>query len=90
MTTNTNSFIETKLRQHDSKLDSIDEKLESLEGKINLLPTKDEFFTKMDEVIGELKKSREEHTAQAGMLSNHEDRLNSLEDLHPEIQSTPI
>lgn len=32
----------------------VDEKFNNLEQKINYLPTKEEFYSKMDEVVGEL------------------------------------
>ena len=44
------------------------------------LPTKDEFYTKMDEVMGELKTIREEQTLQSQHLSDHDDRLEKIED----------
>lgn len=47
------------------------------------LSTKDEFLGKMDEAMGELKAIREEQTAISGQLSNHEDRITSLEKTHP-------
>ena len=47
---------------------------------ISHLPTKDEFYTKMDEVIGELKIIREEQTLQSQHLSDHDDRFEKIED----------
>ncbi len=38
----------------------VDEKFDNLEQKIDHLPTKEEFYSKMDEVVGELQKLREE------------------------------
>ncbi|MDO8503392.1 MAG: hypothetical protein Q7S60_01750 [bacterium] len=55
----------------------IDQKLEE---RIKFLPTKDEFYTKMDEVMGELKAIREEHTVSSGQISDHEDRITLLEE----------
>ena len=43
------------------------------------LPTKDEFYTKMDEVVGELKTIREEQTVISHRVSNHEDRIEKIE-----------
>lgn len=63
----------------------VDEKIRELEERISHLPTKDEFYTKMDEVVGELKTIREqtvishrvsEHTDQ---LDNHEQRITGFE-----------
>lgn len=61
----------------------IDEKLDE---KIKLLPSKDEFFTEMSKLMGELKAIREERETQADVLSNHGDRLEKLENLHPTLQ----
>jgi len=46
---------------------------------ISHLPTKDEFYTKMDEVMGELKTIREEQTLQSQHLSAHDDRIEKIE-----------
>ena len=46
---------------------------------ISHLPSKDEFYTKMDEVMGELKTSREEQTVQSQELSDHADRIEKIE-----------
>lgn len=62
---------------------------ESLEEKTKLLPTKDEFFTKMDEVMGELSTIRDEQTILGHQVSDHEERLTSLEEIHSsEIEAT--
>jgi hypothetical protein len=46
---------------------------------ISHLPTKDDFYEKMDEVVGELKAIREEHTIVTHQVSNHEDRIEKIE-----------
>jgi hypothetical protein len=61
---------------------TIDEAIESklvTKDDIGHLPTKDEFFTKMDEVMGELKAVREEQTLQSQHLSDHDDRIDRIE-----------
>ena len=59
---------------------TFDEKFdERLGEKLSHLPTKDEFYSKMDEVMGELKAIREEQVSQSHMLSNHEDRIEKIE-----------
>ncbi len=64
----------------------LDEKLdEKLDQRLKNLPTKDEFFFKMDEVMGELKTIREEQEIISYTVSNHENRLQNLEEIHPEI-----
>lgn len=46
-------------------LDQVEEIVDrKLDEKIKFLPTKDEFFGKMDEVMGELKAIREEQEVQ--------------------------
>jgi predicted nuclease with TOPRIM domain len=47
---------------------------------IKHLPTKDEFYEKMDEVVGELKAIREEFPTINHQLSDHEDRIEKIED----------
>ncbi len=57
-------------------IDEIDKLIsEKLDEKTKLLPTKDDFFGKMDEVMGELKAIREEHALQGNTVSNHTDQL---------------
>jgi hypothetical protein len=58
--------------------EAIEEKLVTKDD-ISHLPTKDEFYTKMDEVMGELKTIREEQAVQSHQLSNHEDRIEKTE-----------
>jgi hypothetical protein len=58
--------------------EAIEEKLVTKDD-IGLLPTKDEFFTKMDEVMGELKTIREEQALQSQHLSDHDDRIEKIE-----------
>lgn len=59
---------------------TLDERLdEKLNERLGYLPTKDEFYLKMDEVMGELKAIREEQTVQSQHLSDHADRLDKLE-----------
>lgn len=53
---------------------------EKLGEKTSLLPTKQEFFGKMDEVMGELKAIREEHALQGHTVSNHTDQLEDHEE----------
>ena len=60
----------------------IEEKTETLlvtKAEISHLPTKDEFYDKMDEVMGELKAIREENTSNSGRLDRHEGRITELE-----------
>ena len=54
---------------------------EKLDEKIKILPTKEEFFSKMDEVMGELGTIREEQTVLSHQVADHENRLKSLEEI---------
>lgn len=59
---------------------TFEEKLgEKLDEKLSYLPTKDEFYTKMDGVLTELKAIREEQPLQSNRLSEHEDRIEKIE-----------
>jgi len=53
-----------------------------LEEKLRLLPTKDEFFSKMDELMGEISTIQDEQTIIGHQVSDHEERLSSLEEIH--------
>jgi hypothetical protein len=66
--------------------DVIEKKELVTKADISHLPTKDEFYGKMDEVMGELKAIREEQTVQGQHLSDHEDRIEKIES-HPGITS---
>ncbi|MCJ7805039.1 hypothetical protein MUP46_00060 [Patescibacteria group bacterium] len=52
---------------------------EKFEEQLRNIPTKDEFYAKMDEVMGELKGIREEVTVVTHQVSGHEDRIVKLE-----------
>ena len=62
---------------------TVDEVIEKKElvtkSDLSHLPTKEDFYTKMDEVMGELKTIREEQTVQSHQLSDHEDRIHKVE-----------
>ncbi len=61
-------------------IDEIDKLItEKLDEKTKLLPTKNDFFSKMDEVMGELKAIREEHALQGNTVSDHTDQLEKQE-----------
>jgi hypothetical protein len=56
--------------------EAVEEKLVTKDD-LSHLPTKDEFYTKMDEVMGELKTIREEQSLQSQHLSDHDDKIES-------------
>ena len=62
---------------------TVDEVIERKElvtkGDLSFLPTKDDFYNKMDEVMGELKTSREEQIMLSHQVSGHEDRIEKIE-----------
>ena len=62
---------------------TVDEVIEKRElvtkSDLSHLPTKDEFYEKMDEVVGELKTIREEQTLVSHRVSDHEDRIQKIE-----------
>jgi hypothetical protein len=59
---------------------TIDEKELVTKSDISHLPTKDEFYEKMDEVMGELKTVREEQTLLSHQVSDHEDSIEKIKD----------
>ncbi|MFC1710358.1 hypothetical protein ACFL0F_01705 [Patescibacteria group bacterium] len=61
-------------------LDEIEKIVDNkIEENTKNLPTKDEFFTKMDEVMGELKSIRESTSILTNRVSEHEDRISKIE-----------
>jgi len=52
---------------------------EKIEDRTKNLPSKDDFFTKMDEVMGELKAIRENTTVLSHQVSEHDDRIVKIE-----------
>ena len=59
-------------------IDEVIEKKLVTKEDLSLLPTKDEFFTKMDEVKGELKTIREEQALQSQHLSDHDATIEKI------------
>jgi hypothetical protein len=56
---------------------------EELEVRIKHLPTKEEFYTREDELMGELKAIREELTALSFRVSEHQNDIDMLKKIHP-------
>ncbi len=59
---------------------------QTFDEKLSYLPTKEEFFTKEDEVLKELKTVREEMQVLNGLhqkVNNQETRTEKLEEIHP-------
>lgn len=52
---------------------ALSKRVERIEDKIDYLPTKNEFYTKMDQVMGELRSSREEQV----LINKRLDKLES-------------
>jgi hypothetical protein len=50
---------------------------------LKYLPSKEEYYKREDEMMTELKVIREEITVQSGQLSDHSDRIENLENIHP-------
>ena len=59
--------------------DVIEKKELVTKSDISHLPTKDEFYGKMDEVMGELKAIREEAAVLGHQVSDHADRIDRIE-----------
>ncbi len=76
------------LTQND--LDQIEEVVgEKIEERTRNLPTKDEFFTKMDEVVGELKGLRDEVTSVNHQYERTNKRVDKI-NKHLGISTTEI
>jgi hypothetical protein len=57
----------------------IDKKGVATKDHLGNLPTKDEFYGKMDDVMGELKTIREEVAVLGHQVSDHDDRIEKIE-----------
>ena len=69
----------------ETDLDEIEKLIgEKIGQKIDHLPTKDEFYKMMDNIIGEIEKMRQELAITNHHLSDHEDRITSLEQINPQ------
>ena len=68
-------------------LDAIEKVVgEQIEERTKNLPTKDEFFNKMDEVVGELKTTREEHAVLSNRVyDNHQPRIGKKLNIEPAV-----
>lgn len=66
--------------------DRMDSKMTNFLTKDDLkyLLTKDEFYESMNQIIGELKAIRESQDILTGKSSDHEERLEGLEEIHPQ------
>ena len=58
---------------------TIEEKELVTKEDISQLPTKDDFYEKMDEVVSELKAVREEVSVLSHQVSDHDDRIEKVE-----------
>ena len=67
--------LEEKLEQ------KLEQKLEEkLEEKLGRFPTKEEFYKRMDELMKELQDSRDDRVILSGRVSDHEERIEKLEE----------
>ena len=66
---------------------AIDKKLEE---RLKNIPTKHEFFNAMDKLMKELKAMREEHQIAVPRIYDHEERISSLEEIHPSGQHATV
>ena len=59
---------------------------EEVKGQTKHLPNKDEFYGAMDKISGELQGIREEIVGMKSTYDDHEERISSLEAIHPSGQ----
>lgn len=63
-------------------LDQIEEVIdEKLDEKLKFLPSKDEFYQKMDQIVGRLDSIDKNQAALTSLSQDHSDRLEKLETL---------
>ena len=61
------------------EIDEVKDQIREVKDSINLIPTKEEHFNSMDELMGEVKKVREEQEVIGDTLFQHNNRLEKLE-----------
>ena len=90
LTKDDKKYIETTISNKlNQKLDEqelrFENKLTDIELKFEdkLTEFKSEFFEKIDPILKEVTAGREERTLQASQISDHEDRIEKLENIHP-------
>lgn len=71
-----NKIITLTIKDLDEIEKIVDEKIEE---KTKNLPTKNDFITKMDEIMGELKVIRENTDVLPHQVSDHEQRITKIE-----------
>lgn len=57
---------------------------------IRHLPTKEEYFTRMDKLMAEVSKNRQEQTVLSQQTGDHSDRLEKLENIHPKYKHSSL
>ena len=53
--------------------------------KDDLQKLKDELMNKLDRILKEILASRQEQTVLSHQVSDHEDRISTLEEIHPDL-----
>ena len=61
------------------EISEIKDEIKEVKESIHLIPTKEEYFNSMDKLMGEVLKVREEQAVTGNVLSDHNDRLEKLE-----------
>ena len=72
-------YLVDVFEKHFATKDELNQLKEDLETKISHLPTKEEFYTKEDELVSELKALREEVQISNSRSSENRDRLEAIE-----------
>lgn len=63
-----------------NRINTLEDRVQNVEEKIDLIPTKEEYFGSMDKLMGEVKKVRENQEVIGETLSQHNDRLEKVEE----------
>jgi len=64
----------------------LDERVKSVEERLNGVLTRDEFLSRTDELLTELRTLRDEYLILTRRVYGHEDRIAALETIHPSGQ----
>lgn len=80
--------IDRKFDSVDRRFDGIEEKLEQIEDTFQKF--RNDIIDHIDHFVGEIKTYREEQTINAGQHQRFDDRLETLEKIHPRGQHAQI
>lgn len=78
------SEVDKRFSEIEGRFDEINGKFNAIDGRFDEINKKfDKSFTKLDEILGEIRANRDERILISHRISDHEDRIIDLEEIHP-------